>query len=182
MKNKQKGFTLIEMIAVVIILGVILIIVVPSISNYINNSRKSAYIADLDAYVKSAVASFAMKEYGSLPIDGEILIVPFKHIELEKNNTHKSPYGPFDLERSYIVALPTSSGNYKIYVNSIDSAGYGIKNGIIKELDKVDIKFMNKNDIATIDALKIGTKTLVYDSIIYQNCIARENDVLLCTK
>ena len=43
--KKNKGFTLIEIIAVVIIIGIIALIAVPSVSSYIANSRKTAYAA-----------------------------------------------------------------------------------------------------------------------------------------
>ena len=36
---KNKGFTLIEIISVIIIIGVIMVIAVPSVSNYISNAK-----------------------------------------------------------------------------------------------------------------------------------------------
>ena len=42
MKNKN-GFTLMEMLAVVIILGVILVIAIPSVNNLINKNRTKMY-------------------------------------------------------------------------------------------------------------------------------------------
>ena len=50
MKNR-KGFTLIELLAVIIILGVLMIIAIPSVTTYIQNSRKSAYVDTAVAYV-----------------------------------------------------------------------------------------------------------------------------------
>lgn len=52
MKNK-KGFTLIELLAVIIILGVLMIIAIPSVTTYIQNSRKSAYVDTSAAYVEA---------------------------------------------------------------------------------------------------------------------------------
>jgi type IV pilus assembly protein PilA len=40
---KRKGFTLIELLAVIVILAIILAIAVPSISNMISASSKSAF-------------------------------------------------------------------------------------------------------------------------------------------
>ena len=40
MKNKKKGFTLVELLAVIVILAVILVIAVPQIMNIINDSKK----------------------------------------------------------------------------------------------------------------------------------------------
>ena len=53
MKNK-KGFTLIELMAVIILLGLIIMIIVPKITDSIENSKKNAAIDSALGYVKSA--------------------------------------------------------------------------------------------------------------------------------
>ncbi len=52
-KLNKKGFTLIELLAVIIILGVLMIIAIPSVTTYIQNSRKSAYVDTADAYISA---------------------------------------------------------------------------------------------------------------------------------
>ena len=44
-KNKRNGFTLVELLAVIVILAVILVIAVPQIMNVITESRKGALIS-----------------------------------------------------------------------------------------------------------------------------------------
>ncbi|MGL5296319.1 MAG: type II secretion system protein, partial [Culicoidibacterales bacterium] len=44
MKN-QKGITLVELLAVMVIVGIIAAISIPAIGNLIENTRKDAYIA-----------------------------------------------------------------------------------------------------------------------------------------
>ena len=63
MKN-EKGFTLIEALAVIIILGVVMIIAVPAVSKYILRSDKAVYASDITAYVETIRAKYEMKEYG----------------------------------------------------------------------------------------------------------------------
>lgn len=43
MRN-NKGFTLVELLAVIIILGLLMVIATPSITKYINNARVKTYL------------------------------------------------------------------------------------------------------------------------------------------
>ncbi|MDD4298313.1 MAG: prepilin-type N-terminal cleavage/methylation domain-containing protein [Bacilli bacterium] len=47
MLKAKKGFTLVELLAVIVILAIILAIAVPSITGMINNTRKSAFESDV---------------------------------------------------------------------------------------------------------------------------------------
>ena len=40
---KKKGFTLVELLAVIIILSLVLVIAVPSVNKYIKQSKEKAY-------------------------------------------------------------------------------------------------------------------------------------------
>ena len=44
--NNEKGLTLVELLAVIVILGIIAAIAIPSIGNIIQNTREKAVIAD----------------------------------------------------------------------------------------------------------------------------------------
>ena len=47
----KKGFTLIELIAVIIILGIIALIAIPTVGNVINESRQRAAIVTANNYI-----------------------------------------------------------------------------------------------------------------------------------
>ena len=53
LKNK-KGVTLVELLAVIVIMGIIAAIAVPAIGGLIENTRKNAAIAQLDQMVEAA--------------------------------------------------------------------------------------------------------------------------------
>ena len=52
MLRNKKGFTLVELLAVIVILAIILAIAVPTISTLISNQRKSAYAAGVKMMIK----------------------------------------------------------------------------------------------------------------------------------
>ena len=59
--NKNKGFTLIELIAVIVILAILMVIAVPKILNVIENSRKSAAESSIKL-VKDAIKTQVTSE------------------------------------------------------------------------------------------------------------------------
>ena len=56
LKSKRVlGFTLIELLAVIIILGVLMIIAVPSVTEYIQTSRRNSYVTMATQYINGAI-------------------------------------------------------------------------------------------------------------------------------
>ncbi len=51
---KKKGFTLVELLAVIIILGVIALITFPIVDNSIKNSKQAALEQTIDSILESA--------------------------------------------------------------------------------------------------------------------------------
>lgn len=62
----KKGFTLIELICVITILGLIALIAVPTVNNIINNSKKEAY-KDQIATIEKTAKNYMAKNYTELP-------------------------------------------------------------------------------------------------------------------
>lgn len=67
----KKGFTLIELIAVIAILGLIALIVYPAIGSVIRNSRESAYKDQVDVIINAA-KNWSAENSQELSDDGSI--------------------------------------------------------------------------------------------------------------
>ena len=57
MKKKGKGFTLVELLAVIVILAIVLIIAVPGVLSIINKTKNSAYDRQIDM-IKDATKNY----------------------------------------------------------------------------------------------------------------------------
>ena len=83
-KNKNKGFTLIELIAVLVIMAIIALIVTPLVLNVVRKAKDSANKRSVDAYGKSidlAVASYLM-EKGDFPTSVDQLTIEYSGKEV----------------------------------------------------------------------------------------------------
>jgi prepilin-type N-terminal cleavage/methylation domain-containing protein len=136
MRINKKGFTLIELLAVIIILGVLMLVAIPSVTSYINNSRKEAYIDTARNIAKGAI-----NEVNSAELDmfdtGVTYYIPSSCIDLETGGD--SPYGGKFAPAYIIVTYDNNSYNY--YWMSRDENGIGVKSPIsIKQLNSKQIE------------------------------------------
>ena len=68
--NMKKGFTLVELLAIVIILGILAVVIVPKIQQTIIDSKKSTYESSAHSLAREAEVFYADKKINQEQFDG----------------------------------------------------------------------------------------------------------------
>lgn len=61
MKKNKKGFTLVELLAVIVVLAIIMIIAVPNVLDAMENARKSAFVTYGQRIIETAQTKYSTK-------------------------------------------------------------------------------------------------------------------------
>lgn len=123
MKN-NKGFTLVETIAVIIILGVVLSIAVPSITNVVKSTNKSRMISDAETFISEVKEYVESDTIGNTPNDNKYKLVNIK------SKLSKSPYGKEYKENSYVQIV-----NNNVYTVCLTDGEYKAATGENGEIE-----------------------------------------------
>ena len=177
MKNK-KGFTLVEVIAVLIIIGIIMVIAIPAVSKYILNSSRASYASDVQAYVETIRSEYEMGDYGDFLNEDEIMFVPIEQIVLEKGDNGKSPFAEYDYSRSYVVIVPERNG-FNFYANVVDARGIGVIMKAVNELNKDAIsEEIGEDDILPWESFRNKNLSFNHNGKYYNMCEIRDIETL----
>jgi prepilin-type N-terminal cleavage/methylation domain-containing protein len=160
-RKKKRGFTIIELLAAIIILGILLIIAIPAVSQYLDSSRSDSYVATAKNIM--AGARNIVNEGKQSFYDTDVTYyIPTTCIKSENSNS--SPYGEFD--PAYVIVNYSSDGKgFEYYWISRDVEGFGVATPTkYDDLDESDIvDGLKTSDIRTNRTIGARTYTYVFN-------------------
>ena len=185
MKNlkKKKGFTLIEVLTAVIILGVVGLIGISAITDYIEMSRKSAFVATANSYIEEVRSLKANDSLVQEPKNTEALLIPISEIEIDGNKNLETPYGNIITEKSYII-IENKNNDFNYYVAILDDTGHAIilENSNKLNVNSIKLESNENSELKEINSIKENLEYVDLDGKLYQvsnNNLENSSTILL---
>lgn len=148
--NNAKGITLVELLAVIVILGIVMAIAIPAAGGIISNSKKRATIANAQAMIQAAelwaIANDSETgggyDFSDANNDGKVTVETLMSTgDLEKDFLSTDPYKVgYDDTRSFVIIVRVGDGSYTYTVTLDDAdATENIINGVTPENLNTDV-------------------------------------------
>lgn len=116
----KKGFTLVELIGVIVILGVLSLIAVPTVLSSIQNSKAKAYDVSIKN-IKMALQSWKNSNYQLLPIEGETIYLTIFQLKQEGylDNNFSNPVTEEEWSNDMELTISNNNGyQYNVLENT----------------------------------------------------------------
>lgn len=146
--KNSKGFTLIELIATITILGIIMLIAVPNVIGVVTKNKKQTYVNDARKMVTLAKYKFDSDAIIKRPTGTECVIMKLEN--LDRSELQEGPEGGnYDTTQSFVL-IRYESQQYIYYVQLVENYsknGKTLKSGVSLTPYEELVNTTAKNDI-----------------------------------
>jgi len=154
----RNAFTLIELLAVIVILSIIMGVAIPNVVSTLEKSKKETYISDAKKFLTLAKTSLATGI--DKPTEGNLVKIKLSCVDNE--DLAKSPDGdPYNEDKSYVI-VTKKNGSLIYYVSLVSTDSEGKNRGIeLVEKSQLEkdgrLSYVRKN-IKILDDSQIKSK------------------------
>lgn len=123
----KKGFTLVELLGVIVILSIVMLIAIPNISSTLERSKRDQYITDAKKMI--SLAEYELRK-GEIAKPSATNLLKIELSYLATTDLEKDPDGKeYDIHNSYVI-VSRKDGVLTYHVNLVSNHGskyWGIK-------------------------------------------------------
>lgn len=158
MKN-NKGFTLVELLAMLVVLGILIGISVPNITGILSQQRETAFIEEASKLVSTAQMMVSTKREVKRPKDGNCIVFSMDYLDKSKEMV-KSPTGGEYLREENFVIVSRTDKRIEYSVRLVEKTETGDVYGI----DTISLDILEKEGatllgVAEEDGFSMSTAT-----------------------
>ena len=153
LKNK-KGFTLVELLAVIVVLAIIILIAMPAVLSSMEKARKNSFAVEANEVIRAAQTAYADAVMNGKAA-GNSICVPYNYLKkgfLEKNDPNYNG--------SVLITINPTSGqaSYNIYLSNSNYTVDPTKN--TPDIDSSKVKQVTSGTTASNDCNKAAGTVL----------------------
>ncbi len=113
----NKGFTLVELLTVIIVLAAISLVVIPAVNNSLNKSNEQAYDVQIST-IESAAKSWLADNISRIPDNGEEVVITLGELQdgnyVDKELENPKTKSPFPRDTKIIIRNVNESYIYRV--------------------------------------------------------------------
>ena len=113
----KKGFTLVELLAVIVVLAAISLVIIPAVHGNLNRSREQSYDVQVKN-IEEAAKNWAADHIGALPDNGDTYILTLQDLQdgnyISKDLENPKTQRPFDGSLQIMIKNNNESYVYKV--------------------------------------------------------------------
>lgn len=158
--RKKNGFTLVELLAVIVVLAIIMIIAIPSVLEAMNNARRKAFVIYAEKAFKDAQIQYVSDSQSTIPGAG----VYIYDIKTDLGSTDTGSYHGYvivdaeDVDNpQYIVYL--WDNNYMIFNYNVNASG-----GFPDPTDTATVQGFNASTVSQFNGPYLACNNYLGDS------------------
>ena len=152
---KNKGFTLVELLAMLVVLGILMGIAIPNIMGMVSNQRQNAIRNDATQMVSNAKVKIAKSGNAiTKPTANKCVIFSLEFLNYNDNINRGPNGGDYEKYESFVIYTRVNN-EYKYYVRLLEKQGNNKHYGV-NLVESSELRETNTNDIKVINNATYG--------------------------